>query len=259
MQMNHSIISYSSPPRRFGFTLIELLVVIAIIAILAAILFPVFARARENARRSSCQSNLKQIGIGVMQYTQDYDEMMPARAHDQGLTTARNWINMLQPYVKSYQLFQCPSNTRNTQGMGDDVTGLSKVSYAANSTENVNDGGGIFAFNSLTSPISLSAIQNPATTISNFETNSASSDFVIVKTFFTTQGDPAWGGGTNPALYSGHLSTANYLFADGHVKSLRPLATLAPTNMWNRDNVAYTGTQLTNAQTILQQATNFYK
>ncbi len=63
--------------KRFAFTLIELLVVIAIIAILAAILFPVFARARENARRSSCQSNLKQIGLGVMQYIQDYDEKYP--------------------------------------------------------------------------------------------------------------------------------------------------------------------------------------
>ena len=63
--------------KRAAFTLIELLVVIAIIAILAAILFPVFARARENARRSSCQSNLKQIGLGIAQYTQDYDEIMP--------------------------------------------------------------------------------------------------------------------------------------------------------------------------------------
>src|SRR5690606_6779733 len=72
---NH--ISENSGAKR-GFTLIELLVVIAIIAILAAILFPVFARARENARRASCQSNLKQIGLGLMQYTQDYDERLPA-------------------------------------------------------------------------------------------------------------------------------------------------------------------------------------
>src|SRR4028118_1774787 len=67
---------------RSGFTLIELLVVIAIIGILASILFPVFARARENARRSSCQSNLKQIGLGILQYTQDYDEKLPLRRHD---------------------------------------------------------------------------------------------------------------------------------------------------------------------------------
>src|SRR2546428_12391240 len=95
-----------------GFTLIELLVVIAIIAILAAILFPVFARARENARRSSCQSNLKQIGLGIMQYAQDYDERMISsrmslnNADNEG----GNWVVMLQPYVKSYQLFACTSN-----------------------------------------------------------------------------------------------------------------------------------------------------
>lgn len=76
-----TLIDYKN--RTKGFTLIELLVVIAIIAILAAILFPVFARARENARRSSCQSNLKQIALGWMQYNQDYDEMMVqiGRAH----------------------------------------------------------------------------------------------------------------------------------------------------------------------------------
>ena len=73
---------FSTKPGGFkmGFTLIELLVVIAIISILAAILFPAFARARENARRASCQSNLKQIGLGIFQYTQDYDERLPATA-----------------------------------------------------------------------------------------------------------------------------------------------------------------------------------
>ncbi len=92
-----------------GFTLIELLVVIAIIAILAAILFPVFGRARENARRASCQSNLKQIGLGILQYTQDYDEAFPQAAMRDA--PYLGWIQIIQPYIKSYQLFQCPSES----------------------------------------------------------------------------------------------------------------------------------------------------
>ncbi len=96
-----------------GFTLIELLVVIAIIAILAAILFPVFGRARENARRSSCQSNLKQIGIGILQYVQDYDETYPQAAQRGG--ELLGWAQLIQPYIKSYQIFQCPSES--TQGI----------------------------------------------------------------------------------------------------------------------------------------------
>jgi prepilin-type N-terminal cleavage/methylation domain-containing protein/prepilin-type processing-associated H-X9-DG protein len=102
-----------------GFTLIELLVVIAIIAILASILFPVFARARENARRSSCQSNLKQLGLGAMQYTQDYDEKLPPSIDNANTTTnpiPQYWFNVIQPYVKSNQLFFCPSDTLSTLG-----------------------------------------------------------------------------------------------------------------------------------------------
>ena len=91
--------------RKSGFTLIELLVVIAIIAILAAILFPVFARARENARRSSCQSNLKNIGLGVIQYVQDSDERLPPK----GVITGGP-AGALQTYIKSKQVFQCPSD-----------------------------------------------------------------------------------------------------------------------------------------------------
>src|SRR5687768_6644094 len=89
-----------------GFTLIELLIVIAIIALLAAMLFPVFARARENSRRTSCQSNLKQIGLGLLQYVGDYDDKMPASAYggvaaDSNNTTAYKWMDAIFPYVKS--------------------------------------------------------------------------------------------------------------------------------------------------------------
>lgn len=98
-----------------GFTLIELLVVIAIIAILAAILFPVFAKAREKARQTACLSNMKQIGLGVMMYVQDYDELYPKRyggacPPDCENDKVRSWKNMVVPYIKNMDVYKCPSN-----------------------------------------------------------------------------------------------------------------------------------------------------
>ena len=117
-----------------GFTLIELLVVIAIIAILAAILFPVFARARENARRASCQSNLKQIGLGMVQYSQDYDEVLVAYGYGSTpYTTADpangiyHWMDAINPYVKSEQIFDCPSMGKGDQNYLYGGTGSTKT------------------------------------------------------------------------------------------------------------------------------------
>jgi prepilin-type N-terminal cleavage/methylation domain-containing protein/prepilin-type processing-associated H-X9-DG protein len=104
--------------RRSAFTLIELLVVIAIIAILAAILFPVFAQAREKARQISCLSNQKQLGTSLMMYAQDYDETLPAWPFDATLATNPDfaagwsysmWVPAVQPYVKNYGVFACPN------------------------------------------------------------------------------------------------------------------------------------------------------
>jgi prepilin-type N-terminal cleavage/methylation domain-containing protein len=122
--------------RQSGFTLIELLVVIAIIAILAAILFPVFAQARENARKSNCQSNLKQIGTGILMYAQDYDEVLPPSYLylDSAKTQLAWWEDLLQPYVKNYNVMACPSDSdgvyANLRPAG--TANPLKFSYAAN-------------------------------------------------------------------------------------------------------------------------------
>jgi len=101
--------------RRRGFTLIELLVVIAIIAILAAILFPVFARAREKARTSSCQNNLKQLAPAIAMYRADNDGTMPPDYYQRpGTTYYIRWIHLIFPYVNNDQVFQCPSMPTST-------------------------------------------------------------------------------------------------------------------------------------------------
>jgi len=125
---------------RRGFTLIELLVVIAIIAILASILFPVFARARENARRTSCMSNLKQINLGLLQYTQDYDEKYPLYVFGPN-GDLTGWAETLQPYLKSKQIFQCPSDSGSSNSSYRPSEDVGFTDYAYNIWVGGYDGG----------------------------------------------------------------------------------------------------------------------
>ena len=118
-----------------GFTLIELLVVIAIIAILAAILFPVFARAREKARQTSCLSNVKQITLGLMMYCQDYDDMFMNVRQGPG-----GWNNLAQPYVKNWNMFRCPSTTLSIRTCGP-ATSHGNASVSNNEWNGVYEGG----------------------------------------------------------------------------------------------------------------------
>ena len=117
--------------RKRGFTLIELLVVIAIIAILAAILFPVFQKVRENARRTSCASNEKQLALGVLQYVEDSDEGYPVQPEPNGTNSydyQQNWVYTVQPYIKSYDVFKCPDDSHTVNGTDGPIN-----SYVANS------------------------------------------------------------------------------------------------------------------------------
>ncbi len=140
---------------RKGFTLIELLVVIAIIAILAAILFPVFAKARDKARQASCLSNQKQIGLAIMQYVQDYDETYPCTSiYAGGYVTF--WSNYsLTPYVKSQQVFRCPSQASVDRGWGGIWT---ETAY------NLNDAIGRATDSGMGTPATLAEVKAPAAT-----------------------------------------------------------------------------------------------
>ena len=216
------------PSKKSAFTLIELLVVIAIIAILAAILFPVFARARENARRSSCQSNLKQIGLGILQYTQDYDEKFFAQraASDPG---GGAW-ETIQPYMKSIQIFQCPSEPTapSSNPLAEPYGGaFGQTSY---SDYFLNSG---LTTDSLLGR-SLASLDQPAVSImagDNGPYNSAnyrpySSNGIDGYACAGIIGDgtssPSCGTqALDQTAAKRHLETANYLFTDGHVKSER--------------------------------------
>jgi len=183
---------------RKGFTLIELLVVIAIIAILAAILFPVFAKAREKARQTSCLSNLKQIGLATLQYNQDYDEQFYPHRTTTGVDSnpliaqfpqisgqARNrtfWISLIQPYTKSLDVFKCPSNPSGWAGANTDgvqcggsvnnaTIGCGGIGYGGENSYGHNDAylspAGAYATGTggAVGGVSLSQVNRPSSTI----------------------------------------------------------------------------------------------
>jgi prepilin-type N-terminal cleavage/methylation domain-containing protein/prepilin-type processing-associated H-X9-DG protein len=219
-----------------GFTLIELLVVIAIIAVLAAILFPVFARARENARRTSCQSNLKQIGLGLLQYTQDYDETLTLSFYgssgDSNNAGNYKWMDAIFPYVKSEQLFTCPSDSavnreylyhrkipNGQTSINYGSYGLSGAYGTAGDNQTPPRSSGLYL-------VTLASLAVPATTIWVTDNNNAPSTANPggSQGFFwpNAASNPSITA-TNPRqlqnIVERHLETTSVLYCDGHVKA----------------------------------------
>ncbi|PQV62606.1 prepilin-type cleavage/methylation domain-containing protein [Abditibacterium utsteinense] len=240
--VQQKMIMPSSRSTRTGFTLIELLVVIAIIAILAAILFPVFGRARENARRSSCQSNLKQIGLAMMQYAQDYDEHVSAAG-----TGDKPWDGLISPYLGfkvtgegpnqgSAMILRCPSDSIVRPSTAQNP-GSPTRSYAMPITPwgHDNPGGSLyFGRNVNNNPIlsdtgrSMSEFVTPATTLMIVE--QPDKDNTVGNRYNNHSRGPISNGdgGRQDSQMRGktnHFDGWNYLFVDGHVKWLKPDAT----------------------------------
>ena len=241
--------SHFSRPRR-AFTLVELLVVIAIIAILAAILFPVFARARENARRTACLSSSKQIGLAYNMYATDYDDRT-VRIHTQPGSIGPVWTDLLQPYIKSSQIYQgCPSREYAAEWLPSDLSststqsrGKQNVAYSYNSL--YASGGSSTDGQEATPPVGnpnvdpglpLAAMPVPAETIvfgdnaSNYIVYSGTKNDITINLeapYDSLSNAPnirragASNNNRSQAFVGQHFEGANFIFADGHVKWLR--------------------------------------
>jgi prepilin-type N-terminal cleavage/methylation domain-containing protein/prepilin-type processing-associated H-X9-DG protein len=199
--------------RKKGFTLIELLVVIAIIAILAAILFPVFARAREKARTATCHSNLKQMATAMLMYVQDYDERFPAAAAC-GATCPPPWDLSIYPYIKNYQVFMCPSNPRNNESAWGPYYGYTHVVFPT------------YGYNNALQQQSLASVTLPAETCLLGDSQHTGLTLGDVRTAWPKicATFASYGGCTNRGTlddaikYAAHSDGNNRAFADGHVK-----------------------------------------
>ena len=244
--MNNSLFTPRRPNKKStfqAFTLIELLVVIAIIAILAAILFPVFARARENARRSSCQSNMKQLGLAFAQYTQDYDERMPT-GRDYSPNTS--WDFLIGPYAQKLNAAQ--SNTSASALLACPSDSIARTSGYATRSYSIpgNYSGGPWPQRvaPATSLVGRSLAEFPAVSETLMlaenpvDTNGVSGNnaFVVCPSmgndatvsYAITQDGSGAGASASNGLNGRqqHFDGWNYLFIDGHVKFLRPEQTI---------------------------------
>ena len=217
--------------KRSAFTLIELLVVIAIIAILAAILFPVFAQAREKARGISCLSNLKQAGLAYAMYTQDYDETTPLQnspvtardANNYFVVSGGYWYNLIQPYVKNWQLMVCPDRSITTSSKSNPAGLATSANTGRIMGYGYNDGWVSDSGYGLT--LQLPNGTRPGRSIASIV---APADCVAFGDTYDTPGysiamDNIFSGGDGPVTTRQirHMTNLNYAFVDGHAKIIK--------------------------------------